>query len=195
MTRAYDDLVADLFDVVPGRVVLLVLFLVTALIAALWYGYPAWTRLRLPRFTLPRLRRPRLRRRRRTGAPQPAGPSPSTSDAAPDEPDPGTDDPGLADRLAAEGRYAEAIRQRLRTAVAALTRAGVIAPPPGWTAAELTEVAVTERPGLDAPLSAATALFSEVWYGRRPATGEADAHMRRLVARVDAALHSTAGPR
>jgi hypothetical protein len=93
-----------------------------------------------------------------------------------------------ADRLAAEGRYAEAIRERLRETVGELTRAGVVAPEPGETAAELTAVAAARRPAVAPSLAGATALFSEVWYGNRPAGPDQDEHMRRLSGEVRARL-------
>lgn len=205
MTRAYDEFVAAVFDVVPPQLMLLLLLVATALVAALWYWYSAWiprrfprlraprvrtpkVRLRLPRFRLPRWDWRRLfrwRRRRRKPAPRPA--VEPVAEFAVEETDDAAD-PALADRLAAEGRYAEAIRQRLRDTVAELTRAGVIAPQPGWTAAELSAVAAANRPPLGPALSGATDLFSEVWYGRRPAGAEHDARMRRLTGEIRDAL-------
>jgi Domain of unknown function (DUF4129) len=80
----------------------------------------------------------------------------------------------LADRLAAQGRYAEAIRERLRAMVRHLVERGVIEDRPGWTVTELSAAAGV------APLHEAAAVFSEVWYAQRPATAELDARMRVL---------------
>jgi hypothetical protein len=205
MTRAYDEFVAAVFDVVPPQLMLLLLLVVTSLVAVLWDTYPAWIprrfpRLRAPRMNAPRMRLPRFRlrlprwdwrrllwwrRRKRTRAAPAPAPEPTVE--LPPSPVAATD-PHLADRLAAEGRYAEAIRQRLRDTVADLTRAGVIAPQPGWTAAELSALAATNRPPLGPALGGATDLFSQVWYGRLTAGADHDAHMRRLTGEVRAAL-------
>ena len=208
MTRAYDEFVAAVFDVVPAPLALFGLILLTALVAVLWYRFPAWlprrlprlrprlprlARLRLPRWRTPRIRLPRLDWRRllfwrRTkkekaaltaGPAVPAGGAPAPRAAA---------HLSLADRLAAEGRFAEAIRQRLRDTVAELTRAGVIAPQPGWTAAELTTAAAANRPGIGPALGGATEIFSEIWYAERPALAGHDERMRRLVAEVRSGL-------
>ncbi|WP_328471906.1 DUF4129 domain-containing protein [Actinoplanes sp. NBC_00393] len=183
--RAYDEFVADVFDVVPPQLLLLLLIVVTMLTAVLWYTYPAWIPRRFPRFRLPKLRW-RFRRRKRTKREKtpvvvvpPSTPAVVAAAVA---------DPGLADRLAAEGRYAEAIRQRLRDTVTDLTRAGVVAPQPGWTAAELSAVAAANQPPLGPALDGATDLFSQVWYGRRQAGADQDARMRRLTAQVRDAL-------
>jgi hypothetical protein len=185
MTRRYDEWLAGVFDVVSGRLVLLGLFLITLLGALIWYSHPHWLprhwpALHLPR--LPRLRLPRLRFRR-----APKGPAetqeikiqkpPRVRDQAP-HPDPD------ADGLAAQGRYGEAIRQRLRDTVTDLTRAGVVAPQPGTTVAELAGVTAENRPTAAPAMDAATELFSEVWYGRRPAGAEHDERMRRLTDEV-----------
>ena len=90
----------------------------------------------------------------------------------------------LADRLAAEGRYAEAIRQRLRDTIRDLITAGIVAPQPGWTAAELAAVASAQRPAVAQPLGSATELFSEIWYGDRPAQQPQDDRMRDLTGQV-----------
>ncbi|MCA2218455.1 DUF4129 domain-containing protein [Jidongwangia harbinensis] len=184
MTRAWDELAAAVFDVVPPGVLLLLSLLAAGVIAALWYWFPAWVPRRLPRWRL------RRRRRKKPAAPvQAAETAPPTS--TPARPADETtvvvrDGMSLADRYAAEGRYAEAIRQRLRDAVGDLVAARVVAPQPGWTAAELAAVAATQRPGVAGPLGEATELFSEIWYGDRPAHRDHDEHMRALTAQVRA---------
>lgn len=195
MIRSYDEFVAGVFERFGPGAVLLLLFLATALIAALWYFYPAWIPRRMPRLRFPRLRFPRLRLRlprirlprvRFARKPKAAAAAPlAEDDLMPPEAPP---EPGLADRLAAEGRYAEAIRQRLRDTVADLTRAGVIAPVPGATAAEISRAAAARRPVLGAPLGGATDIFSEIWYGRREASAGHDERMRALTAEVRAGL-------
>jgi len=97
----------------------------------------------------------------------------------------------LADRLAAEGRYAEALRERYRAAIRDLVQHGVIDHRPGWTVTELARAAAVARPAVDAPLTSATGLFSEVWYAERTATPEHDERMRSLAGDVHSHLGST----
>jgi hypothetical protein len=194
--RGYDDFVGAIFAIIAPPVLLLLLLAGTTLTAALWYWYPAWIprRLpRLPRWRLPRLRLPRLRRRKpKHGTPTPARTTTPTRKSG------RTSTPvtsgSLADRLAAEGRYAEAIRERLRDTVADLTRAGVVDPDPGSTAAELATAAGTGRPAVAPALTGATGLFSEIWYGHRPAGPPEDERMRHLTAEVRDSL-GNGGPR
>ena len=197
MTRFVDELAASVFDVVPGQYVLLILLVLAGLTGALWYWYPSWVPRRLPHFhrprwwRLPRLRwrlrlrwpfrrKPRTRKVKAEKKPEPAYTKP--------EPDRPATVPGvhlsLADRLAAEGRYAEAIRERLRETFGVLTAAGVVAPEPGETAAELAWTASARRPAVAVPLGGATELFSEVWYGDRPAGQDQDQRMRSLSGEV-----------
>lgn len=79
---------------------------------------------------------------------------------------------------------AEAIRERLRDTVADLTRAGLVDPAPGDTAAELAATAGAGRPAVSPALTRATGLFAEVWYGSRPAGAAEDDQMRHLTAEV-----------
>ena len=94
----------------------------------------------------------------------------------------------LADRLAAEGRFAEAVRERLRAIVRELVDAGVIENRPGWTVTELAAAAGTARPSVRRPLGEASRLFSDIWYGQRPAGPEHDARMRGHAGEMHAAL-------
>jgi hypothetical protein len=96
----------------------------------------------------------------------------------------------LADRLAAQGRYAEALRERYRAAVRDLVQHGIIDNRPGWTVTELARAAVAAWPAVDAPLTSATGLFSEVWYAERPATAEHDERMRTFASGVHENLGS-----
>ncbi|MDI6105100.1 DUF4129 domain-containing protein [Actinoplanes sp. NEAU-A12] len=181
--RGYDEFLGVIFATFPAGKVLLILLALTALVAAGWYWFPAWVPDRLPRIRLPK-------RRRRQRKPQ-HGQKP-TRRARPRRGEPSREPAAaagsLADRLAAEGRYAEAIRERLRDTVTALTRAGLITPEPGTTAAELTAEAATGRPVVGPALTGATSLFSEVWYGYRPAGPPEDERMRHLAAEVRTAL-------
>ncbi len=181
MIRAWDEAAAAVFDVVPGPLLFLGLLVAAAIGGALWYSYPAW---------LPGPRRPRARRKRTKRAKTAKA---DVLTAAEPEPEPAEEgELSLADRLAAAGRYAEAIRQRLRDVIRDLVEAKVLAPQPGWTAAELAVLAAAQRPAVGAPLSAATELFSEIWYGARPAGAAQDDRMRLLTAQVRADLVATA---
>jgi hypothetical protein len=75
----------------------------------------------------------------------------------------------LAEAAAGEGRFAEAVRERLRAVVRDLEARGALDPRPGRTAGEVARDAGAVVPALAADLSRATSLFDEVWYGGRPA--------------------------
>lgn len=153
-------------------------------------------RLRRPHWKLPRLRWPRLRWpwRRRTKAEAAKTVEEQIAEVLAAEEElpevPVQIYQSLADRLAAEGRYAEALRERYRAAIRDLVQHGVIAHRPGWTVTELAREAGYARPSVDAPLSSATGLFTEVWYAERPATVEHDHRMRTLADDVHANLGS-----
>ncbi|MGC5029755.1 DUF4129 domain-containing protein [Micromonospora sp. DT229] len=176
-SRWWTETTAALGDHIPLPLVALLLVLVTALVCAGWYTYPAWVPRRLPR---PRWRLPRLRRRLRR---RPRRPAPVDTDDPLDLPLPQpTGTPGhhlpLADRLAAEGRYDEAIRERLRGMVRELSDREVVRVRPGMTVTEIVAAATARRPTLDPPLTAAAAIFTRVWYAQRPATAEQDHRLR-----------------
>ncbi|WP_433495087.1 DUF4129 domain-containing protein [Micromonospora sp. CA-248089] len=189
MSRWWTETVAALGDVVPLPLAALILLAVALLAALAWYFFPAWVPRRLPRFTIPRLRRPRLRRVRlprlrllrfRRRARRPRTDPPSVRLPSPRLPEPAADGPGLADRLAAEGRYAEAVRERLREMVRLLVVRRVVEPRPGLTVVELTEAAARTRPQVRPALHAAGSIFSDLWYAQRPATAAHDRRMREL---------------
>ena len=191
MSRWWTETVAALGDVVPLPLAALILLAVALLAALAWYFFPAWVPRRLPRFTIPRLRRPRLRRIRlprlrllrfRRRARRPRTDPPSVRLPSPRLPEPAAAGPGLADRLAAEGRYAEAVRERLREMVRLLVVRQVVEPRPGLTVVELTEAAARTRPQVGPALDAAGAIFSDLWYAQRPATAAHDRRMRELAA-------------
>jgi hypothetical protein len=89
-----------------------------------------------------------------------------------------------ADELAAAGRYAEAVRERLRSMLRLLIERGILPASPGWTVMELAGAARRARPALAGPLSDAADVFSKIWYGLRPATEQDDAAMRSHAAEV-----------
>jgi hypothetical protein len=219
--RWWNELVAAVGDAVPLALLVLIMIVAAGIVAALWYWFPAWVprrlprfrrprwrlrwprlrwprlRLRWPRWRWPRLRWPRLRwpwRRRRPADPEtePEPAEPAAGDELPDVPAEVLT--SLADRLAAEGRYAEAVRERLRAMVRDLVDRGVIEHRPGWTVTELAAAAVAVRPAVDAPLGEAGRIFSDIWYGQRPADAGRDARMRTLGADLHATLTRNGGP-
>lgn len=90
----------------------------------------------------------------------------------------------LADRHAARGEWAEAVRERLRAVVRSLEERGVLDERPGRTADEVAAEAGTALPSCAADLRRATRLFDDVWYGGRPAGPESDAVLRALDEKV-----------
>jgi Domain of unknown function (DUF4129) len=196
VTRFWNEAVALLGDVAPGGVTgaIFLSLVLTLLVALGWYYWPAW----LPwnwrwragrrsggnrrtgtgwrgRFRLGRLRwRLRFRRRRRDRTAE------SPADLPPDQlPDVPAEVLVLtADQLAAQGRYAEAVRERLRAMLRELIERGIIPFSPGWTVTELAAVARQSRPALAPPLHGAVDVFSEIWYGLRPARLDDDQAMR-----------------
>ncbi|WNM41010.1 DUF4129 domain-containing protein [Micromonospora halotolerans] len=197
MSRWWTETAAALGDAVPLPLAALLLLAGALLVALAWYSFPIWVprrlprigrprlprlRLRLPRLRLPRLRLPKLRlrklRRRRARpdvavvpVPAPRAAEPATATQA-----------GLADRLAAEGRYAEAVRERLREMVRLLVARQLVEPRPGLTVTELTAAVARVRPEVRPTLHTAGAIFSDLWYAQRPATAAHDHRMRDLAA-------------
>lgn len=219
--RGWHEFVAAVGDLVPGGVPVigLGLLLFTTVGAVLWYYWPDWLpswrrrarrsgpdRRRSRAGGAPRLRRLltrlrvlfhpgswrwrwrwRWRRRHRGKRSDPTVDLPA--DALPDLP--AATLTLTADEYAAQGRYKEAVRERLRAIVRDLVERQVIDYRPGWTVTELARLAGAARPATAAPLAAASEIFSGIWYGRRPAGPEQDAAMREHAAAVRAAL---AGP-
>jgi tetratricopeptide (TPR) repeat protein len=208
MSRFWTGFVDRVGQILPLPLTVLILLVIAAAIGLLWYFFPRWVPRRLPRFRKPawswgrlfgkgrwrfRWRWPDWRawfkRRKRD-----AGTDLESAIEALEQSDEELPDApleaflSLADRYAAEGRYAEAVRERLRAIVRDLVNRGVIQHRPGWTVTELAIAATSARPALDRPLTEAAMIFSEIWYGQRPATAEHDARMRVLTTQVDAAL-------
>lgn len=197
-SRWWTETTAALGDLLPLPLAALLLLLAAALAALAWYHWPAWVPRRLPRLRLPRLRLPRLpqlrlprlrlprwrrRRRARPAAEVPKLPRPRAEAEPPRGPV-----LSLADRLAAEGRFAEAVRERLRGMVRRLVASGAVEQRPGMTVTELTEAAARNAPPVDPTLRAAGAIFSELWYARRTASAEHDRRMRELADELDRVL-------
>jgi hypothetical protein len=192
--RWWNEFVAGVETVLPLPAVVLLLFVAATIVALLWYFFPAWIPRRWPRLRMPRWRfrlptwrwrwRKPVWRRKVSVTETPA--EPVEGDEVPELPAAVFAD--LADRLAAEGRFAEAIRERLRGMVRELIERGVLEHRPGWTVTELAAVAAGRRPQVSGPLNAAGQLFSDIWYGDRPAGAEQDNRMRTHVAAQTAAL-------
>jgi hypothetical protein len=91
-----------------------------------------------------------------------------------------------ADEHAAAGRWAEAVRERLRAVVRSLEERAVLEPRPGRTADEAATEAGAALPSCADELRSAARLFDDVWYGGRPVGPEGDAALRALDDRVRA---------
>lgn len=89
-----------------------------------------------------------------------------------------------AGRHAAGGRYADAVRERLRAIVADLERRAVLEPRLARTADEMADEAGAVLPDLATDLRRAARTFDDVWYGGRPATAAMDADLRQIDRRV-----------
>jgi len=74
-----------------------------------------------------------------------------------------------AEAEAGQGRFAQAVRERLRAVVRELEARGVLDPRDGRTAGEVARDAGAAAPDLAVDLRRGTAVFDEVWYGGRPA--------------------------
>ena len=92
----------------------------------------------------------------------------------------------LAEEAAAAGRWADAVRERLRAVVRDLEQRGVLEPRPGRTAGEIAQDAGAAVPPLAADLHRATTVFDEIWYGGRTA----DAASYAVVVGVDDRLRA-----
>lgn len=87
----------------------------------------------------------------------------------------------------AAGRYAEAVRDRLRAIVTSLEERTLLEPRPGRTADEAAADAGAVVPDCAADLRAAARVFDDIWYGGRPATPANAEALRRLDERVRSA--------
>ncbi|SNS92381.1 protein of unknown function [Asanoa hainanensis] len=180
--RWWTETAAALSDVLGLGWILLILLALAAAVALLWTH---WSRLRVPRLRL------RFRRRRRRPAAEPEkNVDPVLDEAEPDAlPDlPAATFLSRADRFAAQGQWAEAVRERLRAVVRLLVDRRVIDHHPGWTVTELASAAGRNAPATDEPLTAAGTIFSDIWYGEKPATEDDDTSMKRLASEVDRAV-------
>ncbi|MFB4297787.1 DUF4129 domain-containing protein [Actinomadura sp. NTSP31] len=104
-----------------------------------------------------------------------------------DKPSTALDHREAAERLAAQGQWAEAIRERLRAIARDLEERAVLAPRPGRTADELAAEAGEAVPDLADALRAGVRIFDDVWYGDRPGTAEGYGQVKELDERLRAA--------
>lgn len=211
MSRWWTERVAAIGDAIGLGPAALLLLLAAGLVGAAWYWYPGWLPWRWWRRFARRLRwrwpwqwswrwpwhwswrwpwewPPRWpwRRRRVTDTGPEAEPAAVGAHELPDLPADAF--VSLADQYAAQGRYAEAVRERLRAIVRELVDAGVVENRPGWTVTELARAAGAARPSVRPPLDAASLVFSDIWYGLRPAYARHDERMRGHAEQVHRAL-------
>jgi hypothetical protein len=100
-----------------------------------------------------------------------------------------------ADAFAADGRWDEAVTERLRAIVRSLEERAVIDERPGRTAGEAAADAGRALPELAADLRAGARVFDDVRYGGRTADAAADARLRDLDGRCRAARPAPAAKR
>jgi hypothetical protein len=202
VTRLWTSLL-DAVDTIMSLPLAILLLLVAAILCGvLLYFFPRWVPRRWPRFRFrlrwPRFRKPsfkswfswRWRRGKKKASErdETADEELTTEDDVPELP--AATFISLADRLAAEGRFAEAIRERLRGIVRGLVERGVIEHSPGWTVTELAAAAGAARAEVGPPLREASRIFSDIWYGQQPADQAQDERMRQLTADVTATLEN-----
>lgn len=75
----------------------------------------------------------------------------------------------LAEAAAGAGRFADAVRERLRAVVRELEARGALDPRPGRTAGEVAQDGGAAVPAVADELRRAAVVFDEVWYGGRTA--------------------------
>ena len=81
---------------------------------------------------------------------------------------------------AADGRWDEAVRERLRAVIRGLEERSLLDPRPGRTADEAATEAGQALPEQAGPLRSAARIFDDIWYGGRPATPQAYEALREL---------------
>ena len=92
-----------------------------------------------------------------------------------------------ADEHESAGRYAEAIRERLRAIVRDLEERVILEPRLGRTADEFAYEGGAALPDVAADLQRAARTFDDVWYGSRPATAAMAGDLRTIDRQVQAA--------
>lgn len=89
-----------------------------------------------------------------------------------------------AEEAAAQQRWADAVRERLRALVRELEERGVLDPRPSRTASEVARDGGAAVPALASDLQRAARTFDEVWYGGREGGPEAYAAVAEVDDRV-----------
>ncbi|GAA3283024.1 DUF4129 domain-containing protein [Dactylosporangium vinaceum] len=186
MTRAWAELLQLVDDLLGVPLAAVLLLLAAILFGVLYYFYPRWVPKRFPRLRF---------RRQGKGEQDQIDVDPDEDEEPEPDAEPSADEEvpelpahvfaSLADRLAAEGRYAEAVRERLRSMVRGLVEREILEHRPGMTVTELARAAGAARPAVEAPMRNASGIFSDIWYGERPATAEHDSRMREFAAEVN----------
>ncbi|MDX6200626.1 MAG: hypothetical protein QOF82_965 [Frankiales bacterium] len=92
----------------------------------------------------------------------------------------------LAARLAEQGLWAEAVRERLRAISRSLEERALVDRRPGRTAYELAADGGRALPGEAADLTEAADRFARIWYGQQ----QADAEDYRRLTEIDAAVEA-----
>jgi hypothetical protein len=87
----------------------------------------------------------------------------------------------LAAEFERQGQYAQAQREWLRAAIAAIEARGILDPRPGRTGAGVAREAGARLPAAAADLAATVDAFEQVWFGHRVATID-DVHLAHRVA-------------
>ena len=96
-----------------------------------------------------------------------------------------------AQAAAEQGRWADAVRERLRAVVRELEARGALDPRPGRTAGEVARDGGAAVPDAAADLARAAAVFDEVWYGGRPADASSYAVLVAVDERVSGLRRAT----
>jgi hypothetical protein len=184
--RTFTELVAVWDDIFSLPLTWLLMVLGALIGGALWFFWPSWWR------ALARIRwRGRAKAKGKSRKAREVSAEELDELSASDEELPEVEPVvflALADRYAAEGRFAEAVRERLRAMVRELVDRGVITHRPGWTVTELAREAGASRPPVAPPMRDASGIFSDIWYGKRPASSEHDSRMRALAGQLHEAV-------
>jgi Domain of unknown function (DUF4129) len=95
-----------------------------------------------------------------------------------------------AERLAAEGRYREALRCRYRALVADLAYRGVLTEVPGRTTGDYERLVAALLPEVATQFSSVTRLFERCWYGHEPSDARAQYLFDEIAATIVAQVGS-----
>ncbi|MEW9547096.1 DUF4129 domain-containing protein [Nonomuraea sp. NPDC050783] len=163
LRRRFEQFLGDLIDAVTGdgpaggliAAVVILVIIIAAIVLVSWY----------------------LRRTRRDRAPEAGGLYGERAMTADEH-------RRAAERLAGEGRWSEAVQERLRAIARDLEERALVDGMPGRTADELAAEAAAALPAFAEELAAAARSFDEVTYGGVPGTPGAYAAMTGLDERL-----------